>query len=148
MSEEVRTHSALHVIKGALRKVLGVKWTAGTYVNGLHGRIEVKSSYKPTKEDIEKVIEESNKKIVEGSPIIIEKLPRKEAEKKYGDEIYDLFPVPAEVNELKIIIIPEWNINACSKNHVSDIKEIGNIVLSDWRYRNTKGLLEISFDII
>jgi alanyl-tRNA synthetase len=38
---EVRTHTALHVVKGAVVKVLGreAKWTASVYVNGNHGRL-------------------------------------------------------------------------------------------------------------
>ena len=37
LSVEVRTHTALHVVKGAVVKVLGAKWTAGVYVKGSHG---------------------------------------------------------------------------------------------------------------
>jgi len=36
------------------------------------------------------------------SQIQIEMLPREEAEKRYGNEMYDLFPGPAEVKELCI----------------------------------------------
>ncbi|WP_410544280.1 alanyl-tRNA editing protein [Acidianus sp.] len=145
---EIRTHSALHVLKGATRKVLGAKWTASTYVNGPHGRLTVQFERKPTEEEINRIFVEAQNKINEGVPFITEKLSREEAEKKYGDEIYDLFPVPPEVKELYIVIIPEWNINACNKQHVSNTKEIGEIKLDHWRYRNAKKLLEISFNVI
>ncbi|MEM0173728.1 MAG: alanyl-tRNA editing protein, partial [Sulfolobaceae archaeon] len=79
--------------------------------------------------------------------ILSEILPRRLAEEKYGDEIYDLFPVPAEVTELIIIIIPDWNINACNKQHTKTTGEVGEILLDDWRFRNSKQLLEISFNI-
>ena len=144
---EIRTHTALHVVKGALRKVLGVKWTASTYVSANHGRITVVSDSKPSEDDMNKVFELSNSKVVENLPIILEELPREEAEKKYGDEIYDLFPVPQEVKVLKIIIIPEWNINACNKAHTKTTSEIGRIVYDYWRYRNSKKLLEVAFNI-
>lgn len=148
MDIQVRTHTALHIVKGALRKVLGTKWTASTYANGNHGRITVVSERKPTDEEMEKVFQLANSKVNENIPVIIVELPREEAERKYGDEIYDLFPVPLEVKILKIVIIPpDWNINACNKEHTKSTGEIGKIVGDDWRYRNTKKLLEVSFDI-
>ena len=144
---EIRTHSALHVLKGAARKVLGTKWTASTYVNGFHGRLTVKMERKPSDEEINKVFYEANQKIKENLPFIIEKMSRKEAEEKYGDEIYDLFPVPSDVVELTIVIIPDWNINACNKQHAKSTIEIGEIIQDDWRYRNSKQLLELSFNL-
>lgn len=145
---EIRTHSALHVLKGAVRKILNAKWTASTYVNGPHGRLTVKFERKPTEEEMANIFREANQKISEGLPFLIEKLPREDAERKYGDEMYDLFPVPSEVKELYIVIIPGWNINACNKQHVSNTKEIGEIKLDHWRFRNSKQLLEISFNVI
>ena len=147
MEIETRTHTALHVVKGAVRKVLGAKWTASTYVNGNHGRLTVKFERKPTEEEIDEIFRLANDKVKEGVPIQVELLPREEAEKKYGDEIYDLFPVPPEVKELYIVIIPDWNINACNKKHTQTTREIGEILKDDWRFRNAKQLLEISFDI-
>ncbi|QXJ35573.1 alanyl-tRNA editing protein [Saccharolobus shibatae] len=144
---EIRTHTALHVVKGAVRKVLNVKWTASTYVNSNHGRLTVKFERKPSNEEIDKVFELASEKVRENLPIIIEVLSREEAEKRYGDEIYDLFPVPAEVRELSIVVIPDWNINACNKQHTKTTSEIGEIIKDYWRYRNSKQLLEISFDI-
>mgnify|MGYP001772537842 CR=1 FL=1 len=144
---EVRTHTALHVVKGALRKVLGTKWTASTYVSNNHGRIAVVCERKPTDEEMEKVFELANLKVKENVPILIEELPREEAEKKYGDEMYDLFPVPQDVKILKIVIIPDWNINACNKQHTKTTGEIGRIVEDYWRYRNSKKLLEVAFNI-
>ncbi|ARM76031.1 alanyl-tRNA editing protein [Acidianus manzaensis] len=147
-SIEIRTHSALHVLKGASKKILNAKWTASTYVNGPHGRLTLKFDRKPNEEEISQIFKEANKKILEGASFIVEKLQREEAEKKYGDEIYDLFPIPPDIKELYIVIIPGWNINACNKQHVSDTREIGEIKLDHWRYRNAKQLLEISFNVI
>ncbi len=144
---EIRTHSALHVLKGAARKVLGTKWTASTYVNGFHGRLTVKAERKPFEEEINQVFYEANQKIKENSPFIIEKMNRAEAEEKYGDEIYDLFPVPQDVVELTIVMIPNWNINSCNKTHVNSTIEIGEILPDYWRYRNSKQLLELSFNL-
>jgi len=144
---EVRTHTALHVLKGAVRKVLGAKWTASTYVKENHGRLTVKFERKPTEEEMKEVFRLANEKVKENVKILTEVLPRDEAEKKYGDEIYDLFPVPAEVKELIIVIIPDWNINACNKKHTETTGRVGEIIEDYWRFRNAKQLLEIAFNI-
>jgi len=144
---EVRTHTALHVVKGAVRKVLGVKWTANVYVKDNHGRLTVKFERKPTEEEIREVFKLANEKVKENVPILVEVLSRQDAEKRYGDEIYDLFPIPGEVKELYIVVIPSWNINACNKAHTKTTGEIGEIIEDYWRYRNSKMLLEIAFNI-
>ncbi|WP_338602344.1 alanyl-tRNA editing protein [Sulfolobus tengchongensis] len=144
---EIRTHTALHVVKGAVRKVLGAKWTASTYVSNDHGRLTVKLERKPSDDEMKRVFELANNKIKENAPILVEVLPRENAEKKYGDEIYDLFPIPPEVKELYIVIIPDWNINACNKQHTRTTGEIGEIVEDYWRYRNSKQILEIAFNV-
>ncbi|TRM77483.1 alanyl-tRNA editing protein AlaX, partial [Sulfolobus sp. B5] len=103
---EVRTHTALHVVKGAVRKVLGAKWTASVYVKDNHGRLTVKFERKPTEEEIREIFKLANEKVKENVQILVEVLSRQDAEKKYGDEIYDLFPIPNEVKELYIVVIP------------------------------------------
>ncbi len=144
---EIRTHSGLHVLKGAVRKVLGAKWTYSTWVSKGHGRLTVKLDNKPGESEMKEIFRLANEKIMESVPIKVETLPRDEAERKYGDEIYDLFPVPEEVRELTVVIIDGWNLNACNKPHTPTTAEIGEIEMADWRFRKAKKLLEISFDL-
>ena len=152
--EEVRTHTALHILKGAVVKVLGEEamWTASTYVKGKHGRLTVKYNRKPSPEEIKAIEELANKKIEEGLRIEVKVMPREEAEKTYGNIIYDLFPVPSEVKTLYITIVYDtdgsiWNINACNKEHTPSSKCIGRIKLGKPRFRKLKQLLELPFDI-
>ncbi len=146
---EVRAHTALHVLKGAVVKVLGqdAKWTASVHVSGGHGRLTVKFHRKPTQEELARIEEEANRKIKENAPILVHKLSRKEAEAKWGDLIYDLFPIPEEAKELTVIEIPGWNVNACNKQHTKTTGEIGSIKLRKHRHRRSKQLLELSFSI-
>ena len=147
---EVRTHTALHVLKGAVVKVLGeeAKWTATVYVNGNHGRLTVKFNRKPTKEEIAMIEEFANRKIEENAPIKVYELPREEAEGRFGEDMYDLFPIPEEIRTLKVVVIEGWNINACNKEHTKTTGEIGQIKIRKVRFRKAKELLEISFDVV
>ena len=147
---KVKTHTALHVLKGAVVKVLGeeAKWTASVYVNGKHGRLTVKFNRKPTKEEIKEIERLANEKIRENVSVEVYELPRDEAEKRFGKEIYDLFPLPEEIRTLKVVVIEGWNINACNKEHTKTTGEIGQIKIRKVRFRKAKELLEISFDVV
>jgi alanyl-tRNA synthetase len=143
---EIRTHTALHILKGAVFKVLGAKWTAGVYVKESHGRLTVKFDRKVTDEELERIEEQANAKIREDAPIEILEMERVEAERLWGDALYDLFPLPSTITKLVIFHLPGWNVNACNKEHTSTTGEVGSISISKTKFRSSKGLLEISFD--
>ena len=147
MDIEVRTHTALHILKGAVVKVLGAKWTASVYVDGFHGRLTVKYHRKPSEEEIRRIENLANEKIRENVPINIITMPRDEAEKKFGEDMYDLFPIPEKIRILNVVIIEDWNINACNKEHTKTTGEVGKIRIKKVRFRKNKELLEISFDV-
>ena len=140
-----KTHTALHVVKGAVQKVLNAKWTAGVWVEGSKGRLTVQYNRKPTEEELQEIEREANQKIREDVPVEEYVMDRKEAEQKWGDAIYDLFPLPEDIQELNIVCIENWNVNACNKEHTKTTGEIGRISLRKVRFRDKRQLLEISF---
>jgi alanyl-tRNA synthetase len=146
-STEVKTHTALHVVKGDVRKVLDAKWTASVYVSGNHGKLIVKFNRKPTDKEVREIERLANEKVRENVPITIYTLPREEAEERFGDEMYDLFPIPRHIKKLSILVIEGWNINACNKEHTKTTGEVGVIKLGKLRFRQPKQLLEIPFDV-
>jgi len=150
MSVEKRAHTALHVVKGAIVKVLGdgAKWTAGTSVDGSHGRITVQFDRKPTDDEVRMIERLANEKIREDQPIEIHVLSRVDAEARWGDLIYDLFPLPERITELQVFHLPGWNVNACNKEHTSSTGDIGELLITKTRFRNKKQLLEVSFDLV
>ena len=148
MSLEDRTHTALHVLKGAAVKVLGIKWTTGVSVKGNHGRLTVQCEQKPTDEEILRIEEEANNKIRENVPVEALEMERSEAEARWGDLIYDVFPIPESITRLSICHIEDWNVNACNKNHTVSTGETGVLKISKSRFRNSKRVLELSYDIL
>jgi alanyl-tRNA synthetase len=146
--DDVRTHTALHVVKGAVQKVLGAKWTASVYTTGRHGRLTVQFDRKPTDEETARIEKEANDKVAEGAEVLEFEMEREEAEGHFGDSIYDLFPVPSSVTRLRIVRIPEWNINCCNERHVESTLQVGRLKLGTPRYRNSKKELEVEFDLV
>ncbi len=147
VQEEVRTHTGVHVLKGAARTVLGANKTASTSVSGRRGKLTVQLDRKPTEEELERVQEAANKKITEGAEVLSFEMERKEAEMHFGDQIYDLFPVPASATILKMVRIPEWEVNCCTERHVESTSLVGPIRLGKARFRNSKKELELEFEL-
>jgi len=147
MDVETRTHTALHVLKGAVQKVLGAELTNGVYVSGDSGRLSVQFGRKPTDEEVAQVEAEANGCVGKNLPVKITETDRKEAEAKYGNAIYDAFPIPAGVMRLTIADIEGWNVNACNREHTATTGEVGRIAIDHWRFREPKRTLEISFKI-
>jgi alanyl-tRNA synthetase len=147
-SETGRTHTAVHVLKGAVQKVLGAKWTASVYVSGSHGRLTVQFDRNPTDDEVEKIEQLANEKVAEGVEVLEFEMEKSEAEGHFGDSIYDLFPIPSTVTILKIVRIPDWNINCCIERHVDNTSQLGRIKIGKPRFRNSKQELEIEFDLV
>ncbi|MGD0396744.1 MAG: alanyl-tRNA editing protein [Nitrososphaerales archaeon] len=147
-SEEVRTHTAVHVLKGAVQRILGAKWTVSVFVSGTHGRLTVQFDRKPTAEEIARIEQVSNEKVSEGAEVVEFEMEKDEAEGHFGNAIYDLFPVPSSVTRLKVVRIPDWNINCCIENHVDNTSQVGRIKLSSPKFRNSRKELELGFDLV
>lgn len=147
MSLEARSHTALHVLKGAAQKVLGTRWTTGAYSKGDHGRLTVQLDRKPTSEELQRVELEANRKVSEGAEILEFEMERKEAESHFGDEMYDVFRVPESVTRLKIVRIPDWNINCCVHQHVESTSAVGRIKVEKTRFRSARRELEFEFRV-
>jgi len=93
-SDDVRSHTAIHVLKGAVVHVLGrgAKWSASAYSQGTHGGLTVQFDRKPSDEEMQRIEEAANQKIREDILTEVHELARGDAEVRWGDDIYDLFP--------------------------------------------------------
>lgn len=149
--ENPQIDSALHVLKGAVQKVLGATLTTGVYAEGNKGRLTVEYNIEynknPTEQQMQEIEQLANHKIQENAPIEIIEMERSQAEAAYGKIIYDQFPVPAHVQKLSITRILNWNLNCCRGPHVKTTGELHQIKILKWRARRARNELEISFEV-
>lgn len=122
-AEEVRAHSAVHVLKGAVSKVLGPRRLAfaGT------GVLRVRSESPLSAQEVGKVEAAANRKIAEDAEVVEFEMERHEAEGHFGTGIYDLAPAPEAGGLLKIVKIAEWDASFCPQSHVETTGSIGAI---------------------
>jgi Ser-tRNA(Ala) deacylase AlaX len=109
--------TALHIVKGAIVKVLHTPITVGTNcASPDQGKITVEYAgpEKPADSIIQKIQQLANEKIQENVDVIVTSMGREEAEEKYKKNlvnetfIYDKFPVPAEVKTVNVLEIKDW----------------------------------------
>jgi len=139
--------SALHVLKGAVQKVLDTPLTTSVYAEGNKGRLTVEYEGDPSEEQIRDIEALANQKISENAPIEMIEMDRGEAEQRFGNAMYDKFPVPAHVRRLTIARIDGWNVNCCLGPHVKTTGEIGALKITHHRARPARKELEISFEV-
>ena len=122
-SPEVRAHSAVHVMKGAVTKVLGPK----RFVFGENGVLKFKSEGASTPQELGKIGAAANRKISEDAEVLEFDMDRQEAEGHFGTGIYDLSPAPGAGELLRIVRMQDWEASYCPHAHVDSTGSIGAI---------------------
>ena len=140
-----KVDSALHILKGAVQKVLGATITTNVYGEENKGRLSVEFNRKIDEKEIKEIEEQANNKVKENVPIEILKMDRKDAEEKFGYAIYDKFSVPSHITDLTIVRIKDWNVNCCIGKHIKSTGDLKEIKILKYRFRKSKKQLEISF---
>ncbi|UCH72456.1 MAG: alanine--tRNA ligase [Thermoplasmatales archaeon] len=122
----MKHHTGTHVVNGALRKLLGEHiWQAGSQLGFNEARFDFshyKSISEKEKKDIEKL---ANEFIRKGAKIEKKVMDRNSAEKKYGFRLYQGGVPPG--NKIRVLNIPNIDVEACGGTHLDNIKEIEKI---------------------
>jgi len=121
------THSAVHLVGYAARKVLGEHVNqAGSEKTIEKGKLDI-THYKPLSfEEFQEIERIANKMIKKAIKVEIMILPREVAERRYGMQIYQGGAVPGR--EIRIVKIGK-DVQACGGTHVKNTKEIKIIKL-------------------
>jgi alanyl-tRNA synthetase len=143
-STEVRAHSAVHVVKGAVTRVLGTRKFTFAQV----GVLKVTSEGPLTKQEVGKIEAAANRKIAEDAEILEFSMERQEAEGHFGTGIYDFAPAPQAGALLKIVRIPEWDASYCPQAHVESTGSIGAIRMDRASFDDAERELELRFHLL
>ncbi|MCX7614796.1 MAG: alanine--tRNA ligase, partial [Clostridiales bacterium] len=122
----MRAHSATHLLQKALRNTLGNHVEqAGSLVSPEHVRFDFTHFSAMTSEEIEKVEQEMNLKILEGLSITVDEMPVEEAKKlgamalfgeKYGKTV-------------RVVRMGDYSIELCGGTHLDNTAKIGLLTI-------------------
>lgn len=141
---EVRAHSAVHVLKGAVAKVLGPR----KFTFGEAGVLKFHSDVEVSPQEVGKIEAAANRKIAEDAEILEFSMERQEAEGHFGPGIYDLTPAPKTDGLLKMVRIPEWDAGYCLQAHVESTGSIGAIRVDAARFDEARKEVELRFHLL
>ena len=136
-------HTATHVLNSAARNTLGSwVWQNSAFKEESYGRLDITHHSSLTKEEVQNIEQVANKVIRQNHPIIIKTYDRGDAEQQFSFRIYQGGVVPA--NNVRIVNIKEWDIEACGGTHVKSTGEIGLVkILKSERIQD--GIVRLEF---
>jgi alanyl-tRNA synthetase len=138
-----QNHSAVHMINGAARKVLGSHvWQAGSEVREDKARLDITHYDSISKEELKEIEDLVNENIKKGLPIEKPVVERGKAEQEYGFRVYQGGAIPQK--DLRIIKMGDFDIEACGGTHCNNTKELGQVKV----LRSTKiqdGVVRLEF---
>lgn len=121
-----KNHSATHILNSAARNSLGSwVWQNSAFKDEHYARLDITHHSALTQEQIEQIEKTANEVVQKNLPIIINIQERSDAESRYTFRIYQGGAVPS--NNVRIVNIDGWDVEACGGTHVNKTGEIGLI---------------------
>jgi Ser-tRNA(Ala) deacylase AlaX len=139
---EIRAHSAVHVLKGAVASVMGQR--RFTLVGP--GTLRFRADAPLAAGEVERIESSANTKISEDAEILEFEMDREEAQAHFGEGIYDLYG-PADSTRLKMVRIPDWEASACTRPHVESTGSIGAIKVDSAAFDQRMKEVELRFHL-
>jgi alanyl-tRNA synthetase len=143
-SSDTRGHSAAHVLKGAVTKVLGPRKFA--FVGA--GVLRMRSDAALTEQEVAKIEAAANRKIAEDAEIVEFEMERQEAEGHFGTGIYDIKPAPQSGEHLSMVKIAEWDASYCPQGHAESTGSIGAIRVDGATFDGTTKEVVLRFHLL
>lgn len=121
-------HTATHIINAAARRVLGRHINqAGAKKTPEKAHIDITHYEALTDEELKKIEAEANKIVAEDVEMHLSFMDRDVAEQQFGMAIYQGGAVPGK--SLRIVNIPEVDVEACGGTHLQRTSEIKHVKL-------------------
>ncbi|MDM7934672.1 MAG: alanine--tRNA ligase-related protein, partial [Methanothrix sp.] len=120
-----RHHTATHLVHDSAKRILGRHiWQAGASKSEDRARLDI-SHYKRISDEQLRAIElEANRRVMEAAPVEAWFLPRAEAERLFGFELYQGGVPPG--SQIRVVRVGT-DIEACAGTHVTNTGMIGAI---------------------
>jgi len=121
-----KNHSATHILNSAARNNLGSwVWQNSAFKDENYARLDITHHSALTKEQIKQIERTANEVVQKNLPVTINIHERSDAESQYTFRIYQGGAVPS--NNVRIVNINGWDVEACGGTHVNKTGEIGLI---------------------
>lgn len=121
-----KNHSATHILNSAARTNLGSwVWQNSAFKDEHYARLDITHHSALTKQEIKQIEKTANEVVQRNLPIDINVFERSNAEQKYTFRIYQGGAVPS--NQVRIVNIIGWDVEACGGTHVNKTGDIGLI---------------------
>jgi alanyl-tRNA synthetase len=128
-SSITKHHTSTHILNSAARNNLGPwVWQNSAFKDQDYGRLDITHHSALTKEEIERIEKSANEIITQNLPVSINVYSRGEAEQKYTFRIYQGGVAPT--NNIRIVNIEGWDIEACGGTHVRRTGELGLVKIT------------------
>ncbi len=119
-------HTTAHILSAAARRILGNHVNqASAYKDMNKARLDITHYQSLTPEEIIAIEKEANRIVADKIALRLRFESRTDAEKKYGVSIYQGGVVPGK--KLRIVEIPEVDVEACGGTHLKNTSEAGKI---------------------
>ena len=138
-----RHHTATHLILASAKQVLGFHtWQGGAQKGYDRSRVDIQHFGRITDEQLRQIEEIANRTVLENRPVEKVWLPRDEAEKEFGMQLYQ-GGVP-KGRLVRVVKVKDFDVECCGGTHVVGTNEIGPIkILRSERIQD--GLERIEF---
>lgn len=122
-----RHHTATHLVHDSAKRILGSHvWQAGAQKSEDRARLDISHYRRITDSEMKAIELEANRRVMEMIPVETEFLPRTEAEKIFGFQLYQGGVPPGK--EIRVVRVGS-DIEACAGTHVTNTGMIGSIKL-------------------
>jgi alanyl-tRNA synthetase len=136
-------HTATHVLNTSARINLGSwVWQNSAFKEENYARLDITHHSALNREEVERIEKTANNVIRQDLPVIIRLFGRGDAEQKYTFRIYQGGVVPT--NNIRIVNVEGWDVEACGGTHVNKTGEIGFIKITKAE-RIQDGIVRLDF---
>lgn len=119
-------HTATHVLNSASRNTLGSwVWQNSAFKEESYGRLDITHHSALSRDDVQRIELKANRVVRDNLPVTIKNYDRGAAEREFSFRIYQGGVVPG--NNVRIVNIDNWDVEACGGTHVRKTGDIGLI---------------------